>query len=42
MMPDQARKWLSQQSKYFYAAGFDAVVKRRDKCISVGGGHVEK
>jgi hypothetical protein len=31
------RKWLRQQSKYFYAAGFDALVKRWDKCISVGG-----
>jgi hypothetical protein len=24
------------------AAGFDALVKRWDKCISVGGGYVEK
>jgi hypothetical protein len=36
----EVRKWLRQQSKDFYAAGFDAPVKRRDKCISVGGGHV--
>jgi hypothetical protein len=28
-------KWLRQQSKDFYAAGFDTLVKRRDKCISV-------
>jgi hypothetical protein len=35
-------KWLRQQSKDFYAAGFDALVKRWDKCISVGGGYVEK
>jgi hypothetical protein len=28
--------------KNFYAAGFDALVKRSDKCISVGGGYVEK
>jgi hypothetical protein len=28
--------------KGIYAAGFDALVKRRDKCIIVGGGHVEK
>jgi hypothetical protein len=27
--------------KIFYAACFDALVKRRDKCINVGGGHVE-
>jgi hypothetical protein len=26
----------------FCAAGFDALVKRWDKCISVGGGYVEK
>jgi hypothetical protein len=32
-------KWLRQQSKHFCAAGFDAVVKRWDKCINVGGGH---
>jgi hypothetical protein len=30
------------QSKEFYAAGFDTLVKRWDKCISVGGGYVEK
>jgi hypothetical protein len=28
MMPDQVRKWLRQQSIDFYAAGFDALVKR--------------
>jgi hypothetical protein len=42
MMPDQVRKWLRQQSKDFYAADFDALVKRRYKCIKVGGGYVEK
>jgi hypothetical protein len=42
MMPDKVRKWLRQQSKHFYAAGFDALVKRWDKCISVSGGYVEK
>jgi hypothetical protein len=35
-------KWLRQQSKNFRAAGFDAVVERWNKCISVGGGYVEK
>jgi hypothetical protein len=35
-------KWLRQQSKDFYAAGFDALVKRRDKYINTGGGYVEK
>jgi hypothetical protein len=29
-------------SEDFYAAGFDALAKRWDKCINVGGGHVEK
>jgi hypothetical protein len=29
------RKWLRQQSE-------DALVKRWDKCINVGGGYVEK
>jgi hypothetical protein len=24
----EMRKWLRQQSKYFYAAGFDALVKQ--------------
>jgi hypothetical protein len=38
----EVRKWLRQQSKDFFAAGFDAVVKRWDKCINVGGGYVEK
>jgi hypothetical protein len=39
----ELRKWLRQQSKDFYAAGFDALVKRWDKCISVvDGGYVEK
>jgi hypothetical protein len=38
----QARKWLRQHPKNFYAAGFDALVKRWDKCISVGREHVEK
>jgi hypothetical protein len=37
----EVRKWLRQQSKDSYAAGFDALKKRRDNCISVGGGYVE-
>jgi hypothetical protein len=28
--------------KRFYAADFDALVKRLDKCNIVGGGYVEK
>jgi hypothetical protein len=31
------RKWLRQESKDFYAVGFDALVKRQDKRIGVGG-----
>jgi hypothetical protein len=42
MMPYQVRKRLRQQSKDFYAAGFDALVKQWDKCINVGEGYVEK
>jgi hypothetical protein len=36
------RKWLRQQSKDFYAVGFDAHAKRWDKCTNVGGGYAEK
>jgi hypothetical protein len=38
----EVRKWLRQQSENFYAAGFDALVKRWDKCINIDGGYVEK
>jgi hypothetical protein len=38
----EVRKWLRQKPKDSYAAGFDALVKRWAKCISVGGGYVEK
>jgi hypothetical protein len=38
----EVRKWLRQQPKDFYAVGFDALVKRWDKCINVGEGYVEK
>jgi hypothetical protein len=41
-MPNQVRKCLRQQSKDFYATGFNALVKGWDKCISVGGGYVKK
>jgi hypothetical protein len=37
----EVRKWL-RQSKDFYVEGFDALVKRWEKCINVGGGFVEK
>jgi hypothetical protein len=38
----EVRKWLRQQSKYLYAAGFDALLNRWNTCIHAGGGYVEK
>jgi hypothetical protein len=38
----EVQQWLTQPSKDFYAAGFDALVKRWDTCINVGGGYIEK
>jgi hypothetical protein len=35
-------KWVRQPSKDLYAAGFDTLVKRWDKCMNVGAGYVEK
>jgi hypothetical protein len=35
-------KWLRQQSKDFYAEGFDVLVKQWDKCSNVAGGYVNK
>jgi hypothetical protein len=35
-------KWLRQQSEDLHATGFDAWVKRWDKCINDGAGYVEK
>jgi hypothetical protein len=29
----EVRKWLRQESKGFYATGFDALIKQWDKCI---------
>jgi hypothetical protein len=37
----EVREWLRKTSKDLYAAGFEPMVKGRDKCISVGGGYVE-
>ncbi|GBO44692.1 hypothetical protein AVEN_109895-1, partial [Araneus ventricosus] len=34
--------WMRQQPKEFYAAGIGALIKRRDKCINIGGDYVEK
>jgi hypothetical protein len=38
----ELQKRPRRQSKYFYAEGIDALAKRWDKCINVGGGYVEK
>jgi hypothetical protein len=38
----EVRNWRRHQRKDLYAAGFDALVKRWDKCINVCGGYVEK
>jgi hypothetical protein len=38
----EVQKWLRQQSKDLYAAGFDALLKRRDKCVNVRAGYIEK
>jgi hypothetical protein len=37
----EVRKWLRQQLKDFYSAGFNTLVKRWDKFIGVGGRYVE-
>jgi hypothetical protein len=37
----EVRKWLRQQSKDVYAASFDALAKRWNKCISFGGEYIE-
>jgi hypothetical protein len=34
--------WFRQHPKVFYAAGFQELVKRWDKCINVQGDYVEK
>jgi hypothetical protein len=42
MIPDQVPMWLRQQSEDIYDAGIDALLRRWDKCINVGGGCFEK
>jgi hypothetical protein len=42
VVENEVLKWMRQQSKDLYAAGFDALVKWWDKCMSVGGGYVKK
>jgi hypothetical protein len=34
--------WFRQQPKEFYAAGFQGLVKRWDKCFNVQGDYVER
>ena len=36
------RAWFRQQPKEFYAAGFQGLVKRWDKCLILYGDYVEK
>jgi hypothetical protein len=38
---DEEFQMEMQKSKYFYAVGFDALVKCWDKCIIVDGGYVK-
>jgi hypothetical protein len=38
----EVQKWLRQQSKNFYDAGFNTMVKQWDKCVNVGRGYVKK
>jgi (p)ppGpp synthase/HD superfamily hydrolase len=38
----EVRKWLRQQSKDFYAAGFEALIKRLDQCINIDEEYVKK
>jgi hypothetical protein len=38
----EVQKWLRQQSKDFYTAGFTALEKQWDKCINVGREYVKK
>ena len=36
------RAWFRQQPKDFFAAGFQGLVKRWDKCLNLYGDYVEK
>jgi len=36
------RAWFRQQPKEFYAAGFQGLVKRWDKCLNLYGDYAEK
>ena len=39
--PSAVRAWFRQQPKEFYAAGFQGLVKRWDKCLNLFGDYVE-
>jgi hypothetical protein len=41
-MEREVTAWFRQQPKQFYAAGFQGLVKRWDKCLNVQGDYVEK
>jgi len=36
------RTWFRKQPKEFYAAGFQGLVKRWDKCLNLYGVYIEK
>jgi hypothetical protein len=36
------RTWFRQQTKEFFAAGFQGLAKRWDKCLNLYGDYVEK
>jgi hypothetical protein len=38
----EMQKWLTQESKDFYALGFDTLVKQWGNCINVDGGYGKK
>jgi histone-lysine N-methyltransferase SETMAR len=38
----EVTRWLRRQPKDFFAAGFQGLVKRWDKCLNVQGDYVEK
>jgi hypothetical protein len=42
-LADDARSGAEvAETTFFYVAGFDALMKRQDKCNNVGGGYVNK
>jgi hypothetical protein len=41
-MEREVTAWFRQQPKKWYAAGFQGLVKRWDKCLNVQGDYVEK